>query len=75
MKEDKSKLVEVFRGSLWKAELLRTILADNGIEAATKDSLVVNLTMPSNVVDVFVLVNESDKEEATRIVAEFEKNE
>lgn len=75
MKEDKSKLVEVFRGSLWKAELLKTILSDHGIESATKDSLVVNLAMPSNVVDVFVLVNESDKEEATRIVAEFEKNE
>lgn len=61
MKEDKSKLVEVFRGSLWKAELLKTILSDHGIESATKDSLVVNLAMPSNVVDVFVLVNESDK--------------
>ena len=32
--EDKSKLVEVFHGSLWEAELVKGLLTDRGIDAA-----------------------------------------
>ena len=74
MKEDKSRLLEVYRGTMWEADLLRSMLADNGIEAVTKDSLVVNCALPANVVDVVVLINEADAEDAARVVSEFEKN-
>ena len=34
--EDKSKLVEVFNGSLWEAELVKSLLENNGIESTLK---------------------------------------
>lgn len=74
MKEDKTKLIEVYKGSLWEAELVRTMLGDNDIEATTKDAMIVNLTLPSNIVDVAVLVNEKDYEPAMEVVRAYEKN-
>lgn len=74
MKEDKTKLIEVYKGSLWEAELVRTMLGDNDIEATTKDAMIVNLTLPANVVDVSVLVNEKDYEPAMEVVRAYEKN-
>lgn len=74
MKEDKTKLIEVYKGSLWEAELVRTMLGDNDIEATTKDAMIVNLTLPANIVDVAVLVNEKDYEPAMEVVRAYEKN-
>ena len=74
MKEDKTKLVEVYTGSLWEAELVKSMLGDNGIEAALKDALVPNLTISAIAVDVSVLVNEKDYEPAMEVVRAYEKN-
>ena len=41
--EDKSKLVEVFTGSPWEAELVKSLLGNSDIEAVTKDGMVVNV--------------------------------
>ena len=41
--EDKSKLVEVFTGSPWEAELVKSLLGNSDIEAVTKDGMVVTL--------------------------------
>ena len=67
--EDKSKLIEVFTGSPWEAELVKSLLGNSDIEAVTKDGMVVN------VVDVSVLVNEKDYEAAMEVVREYEKRE
>ena len=37
--EDKSKLIEVFKGSLWEAELVKGLLEANGVKSATKDGI------------------------------------
>ncbi len=74
MEEDKTKLIEVYKGSLWEAELVRTMLGDNDIQATTKDAMIVNLTLPANVVDVSVWVNEKDYEPAMEVVRAYEKN-
>lgn len=74
MKEDKTKLIEVYKGSLWEAELVRTMLGDNDVEAVTKDAMVVNLALPATVIDVSVLVNEKDYEPAMEVVRAYEKN-
>ena len=63
--EDKSKLVEVFTGSPWEAELVKSLLGNSDIEAVTKDGMV----------DVSVLVNEKDYEAAMEVVREYEKRE
>ena len=45
--EDKSKLVEVFTGSPWEAELVKSLLGNSDIEAVTKDGMVVNVVLPA----------------------------
>ena len=37
--EDKSKLIEVFTGSPWEAELVKSLLGNSDIEAVTKDGM------------------------------------
>lgn len=74
MKEDKSKLIEVFTGNLWEAELLNTYLADNGIQAVVRGGTVVNLVLPSTNVDVSVLVNDCDSVAAIKMVQTFMEN-
>ena len=73
--EDKSKLVEVFTGSPWEAELVKILLGNSDIEAVTKDGMVVNVVLPATAVDVSVLVNEKDYEAAMEVVREYEKRE
>ena len=46
--EDKSKLVEVFTGSPWEAELVKSLLGNSDIEAVTKDGMVANPTQARN---------------------------
>ncbi|MDO4164495.1 MAG: DUF2007-related protein [Bacteroides sp.] len=70
--EDKSKLVEVFKGSLWEAELVKSLLGNGEIESVLKDGLVVNVVLPATAVEVVVLVNEKDFEPAMEIVREYE---
>lgn len=71
MKEvDKSRLVEVFKGSLWEAELVKGLLKDRGVDATVKDGLVVNVALPESAVTVRVLVNEKDFEPAMQVIRE-----
>lgn len=66
--EDKSKLVEVFKGSLWKAELVKGLLEANGVKAVTKDDMAVNVVLPETAIDVTVLVGEADYEPAMEVI-------
>lgn len=71
--EDKSKLVEVFKGSLWEAELIKGLLEANGVESVTKDGVAVNVALPETAIDVAVLVNEADYEPAMQVLRERDK--
>lgn len=73
-KEDRSKLVEVFRGSQWEAELIKGSLNSNNISAIITGGLIANIVLPQNVIDFVVLVNEKDYELAMEVVREGEKN-
>ena len=74
MKEkDTSKLIEVFKGSLWEAELVKSLLGNAVVECALKDDMVVNVAVPATAIDVSVLVNEKDFEAAMEVVREYEK--
>lgn len=73
-KEDKSKLIEVFKGSQWEAELIKGLLNDNNIEAMIKDGLIANIVLPESVINFSVLVNEKDYDLATKIIRENEKS-
>jgi hypothetical protein len=68
-------VIEIFSGSLWEAELLKTILEDNGIGCFLKNStLQTFLYEPTFSSNVKVMVLESDHVRATAIVDEFWKN-
>ena len=41
--EDNSRLVEVFSGSRWEAELIKGLLESNEIAAALKDGLITTI--------------------------------
>ena len=72
MKEDKSKLVEVFQGSLWEAELVKGLLKDRGITASIQNGLLVINTLPESAISVVVVVNEIDFEAAMEVIRERE---
>ena len=74
MKEkDTSKLIEVFKGSLWEAELVKSLLDNNDVPCVLKDGMVVNVVLPSSAVEVTVLVNEENFEAAMEVVRDYEK--
>ena len=73
--EDKSKLIEVFKGSLWEAQLVKSLLGHNDIESTLKDGMVVNVVLPDTAIDVAVLVNEANYETAMEVVRAYEKKE
>ena len=73
--EDKSKLIEVFKGSLWEAEMVKSLLDNAEVEAALKDGMVVNVVLPATAVEVKVLVNEANYEAAMEVVREYENNQ
>ena len=73
--EDKSKLIEVFKGSLWEAQLVKSLLGTNDIESTLKDGMVVNVVLPDTAIDVAVLVNEANYETAMEVVRAYEKKE
>lgn len=68
--EDKTKLVEVFSGSLWEAELVKGLLRDRGIESDVKDGILANGVLPETMLSVAVLVNEIDYEAAMDVIRE-----
>ena len=70
---DKSKLVEVFKGSLWEAELVKSLLDNTEVVSTLKDGLVVNVVLPASSVEVKVLVHQDQYELAMAVVREYEK--
>lgn len=72
-KDNKSKTVEVFKGSSWEAELVKGLLNSQNIDAMTKAG---DLGAFSAVLkdDFTVLVKEEDKEMAEKIISEREAN-
>lgn len=71
MEEDKSKTIEVFKGSRWEAESIKNLLFSNGIGAMTKSGAM-NSIAPFLQPDVSVMVSEENYEVAKAIIAEVE---
>lgn len=76
MKENKdTRLVEVFTGSPWEAELVKGLLESNGIDSMMRDGLLVNIVLPSTAMDISIMVREEDYEAAMEVVRGREKRE
>lgn len=69
-REDESRLVQIFNGDMWQAELIHGLLASNNIECMIKDDSLSAVASPYMPVggEVCILVNESDEERAREII-------
>ncbi len=69
---NEEKLVQVFAGTLWQAELVKGLLDSNGIPCDIKDNTIGAVTSSYAGLDgdVLVIVNETDEERALEIIAE-----
>lgn len=74
MKEEKdTRLVEVFVGSPWEAELVKGLLESSNIESVLKDGDLAPIIPPNS---VSIEVNENDYEAAMEVIrARGEKDE
>ena len=65
-------LVEVFRGNLWEAELVKGLLKSAGVEAMLKDETLSAVTSPYSDMggEVLVMVNKEEGVYAKKVVAE-----
>ena len=70
--EDRSKLKEVFTGSLWQAEMVKSLLGNSNISSSLKDGGIVNVVLPETAVGVTVLVADDDYEAAREVVSQYE---
>ncbi|HAQ64786.1 MAG TPA: hypothetical protein DCR43_02870 [Bacteroidales bacterium] len=70
--------VEVFAGTLWQAELLKSLLADSEIESFIKDGIMGTLypwySAPGGAGAVKVFVSDIDVEKARMVISEYERN-
>jgi len=65
-------LVEVYRGDLWEAELVKGLLESNGVQAMIKDETLSAVTSPyiNAGEGVVVLVNKEEQVYAEKVVKE-----
>ena len=65
-------LIEVFRGTLWEAEIVKGLLESNGVSAMIKDETPSVVTSPYTNAGggVLVMVNKEEEVYARKVVAE-----
>ena len=77
-KDNEIKPVEVYSGTIWEAEMVKSLLEDAEIETFLKDefsgTIVPWNTAPGGVGSVKVIVSSLDNEKAKLIVEEYVKN-
>lgn len=73
-KEDLTKLVEVYNGSPWEADLLKGLLKSNDINSTLKDGLITSIA-PYISPTVSLLVNDVDYESAMEIINSRDKKQ
>jgi len=72
---DHSAVMTIYRGTPWEAEIVRTLLADAGIDSFLRNNILAGyLYDPIRAEAVEVVVMDKDAEEAGRIAREFERN-
>ncbi len=69
---NEEKLVQVFAGNVWQAQLVKGLLDTNGIPCAINDETVgaVISQYAPNIGDVYVVVTEENKEKALKVIKE-----
>jgi hypothetical protein len=73
---DNSKaIVEIYSGTLWESEMIKSLLEDSNIESFIKNSVLNSYAYePTSSGEVKVMIPGSDFEKAKEIVEQFNKN-
>lgn len=71
----KGKLVEVYAGTLWQAEVVKGLLDANEIPCAVIDETIGAVTSPYSPIsgDAVVVVDEKDKERAGEFIEQMDE--
>jgi len=76
--ETDNELIEIFAGTTWQAEMVKSLLGNAEIEAFLKDDIVGTMapwwTAPGGAGSVKVVVSNLAYEKAKSVVEEYEKN-
>ncbi len=68
-------IIEIYSGTLWEAEMLKSMLADVGIYSFLKNSVLnTYLYDPIRSEGVKIMIDAKDEAQAQIIVSEFESN-
>ncbi|MBR3907639.1 MAG: DUF2007 domain-containing protein [Bacteroidaceae bacterium] len=69
---NEERLVQVFAGNVWQAQLVKGLLDANGIPCAINDETVgaVISQYAPNIGDVYVVVTEENREKALKVIKE-----
>lgn len=69
---NEERLVQVFAGNVWQAQLVKGLLDANSIPCAINDETVgaVISQYAANIGDVYVVVTEENKEKALKVIKE-----
>ncbi len=69
---NEERLVQVFAGNVWQAQLVKGLLDTNGIPCAINDETVgaVISQYAPNIGDVYVVVTEDNKAKALKVIKE-----
>jgi len=70
--QDNTRVIELFSGTLWEAELIHSLLTDAGIQSFVRNTVATSyLYDPIQASGVKVMILESDRTEAQGIVNAF----
>ena len=71
-KNNEDRLVQVFAGTLWQAEIVKGLLESNGIPCDIKDNTIGAVTSSYGALsgDVIVIVNKENEKRAIAILKE-----
>jgi len=67
------KLIEIFDGNLFQAQMVKNLLENEGIESFLKDEIIARSPIYRGEGGVRVMISESDYDKARLIVNEYDK--
>jgi hypothetical protein len=70
--KDEIRLIEIFAGNDWQAEMVRNILENEGIKSFLKDEVMGSLYPPEVVGSIKVMVSNMDYDKAKILVDKYE---
>jgi hypothetical protein len=75
MDQDKNKIIEIYSGTLWESEIVKSLLKDAEIESFLKNTVFNSYAFePLKAESVKVMISNYDQEKAKIIVDSFYRN-